>query len=239
MVYLLIFISVLFFSIGIFINQNNAPYLLSGYNKMTDQERTNFDLTGYLQLHRRFFTFLAVSILFIGMPVYFLKEEYMVFVLGIYPVLAFLLFFYQTQKFNKNPAKWQDYLSFIILISSLILITVLTIKGFADTTVDVSNDTLIIKGQYGEEIPLIDIEAINIVSELPQILMKTNGFAAGYLKKGYFRTKTGERVKLFITTDQSSSFLEIIKKDGQKIYLATKDKSLEEIYGLLQHTINK
>ena len=42
-----IFVSILYYAIGYFINKENAKYLLSGYNTMSDEERKKFDPVGY------------------------------------------------------------------------------------------------------------------------------------------------------------------------------------------------
>ena len=38
-----IFVSVLYYAIGIIMNKENAKYLLSGYNTMSDEERKKFE----------------------------------------------------------------------------------------------------------------------------------------------------------------------------------------------------
>ena len=43
-----IFVSILYYAIGYFINKENAKYLLSGYNTMSDEERKKFDIENYL-----------------------------------------------------------------------------------------------------------------------------------------------------------------------------------------------
>ena len=49
-----IFVSVLFYAIGYFINKENSKYLLSGYNTMSNEEREKFDIEGYLKIFKPF-----------------------------------------------------------------------------------------------------------------------------------------------------------------------------------------
>ena len=58
-----IFTSLIYISLGIFINSENARYLLAGYNTMSDVERSKFDIDSYLYFFKRFFKGLAVSLL--------------------------------------------------------------------------------------------------------------------------------------------------------------------------------
>ena len=55
--------SLIYLSLGIFINSENARYLLAGYNTMSDVERSKFDIDSYLYFFKRFFKGLAVSCL--------------------------------------------------------------------------------------------------------------------------------------------------------------------------------
>ena len=57
--------SLIYLSLGIFINSENARYLLAGYNTMSDVERSKFDIDSYLYFFKRFFKGLAVSLLLI------------------------------------------------------------------------------------------------------------------------------------------------------------------------------
>ena len=49
-----IFVSVLYISISYFINQDNAKYLLSGYNTMSEEKRKKFDIKNYLIFSKDF-----------------------------------------------------------------------------------------------------------------------------------------------------------------------------------------
>ena len=60
-----VLMSLIYLSLGIFINSENARYLLAGYNTMSDVERSKFDIDSYLYFFKRFFKGLAVSLLLI------------------------------------------------------------------------------------------------------------------------------------------------------------------------------
>jgi len=56
--------SLIYLSIGIFINKENARYLLAGYNTMSEEDRSKFDIDGYLHFFKAFFMGLAAFLLF-------------------------------------------------------------------------------------------------------------------------------------------------------------------------------
>ena len=60
-----IFMSLIYLSLGIFINNENARYLLAGYNTMSETDRSKFDIDSYLHFFKKFFKGLAVSLLLI------------------------------------------------------------------------------------------------------------------------------------------------------------------------------
>ena len=56
--------SLAYLSLGIFINKENSRYLLAGYNTMSDEERSKFDIEGYLHFIKPFFISLEAFLLF-------------------------------------------------------------------------------------------------------------------------------------------------------------------------------
>jgi hypothetical protein len=56
----LIFTDLCFIFIAFGINENNAKYLLSGYNTMSKEEKESFDLINYLKFFKKFFINLTI-----------------------------------------------------------------------------------------------------------------------------------------------------------------------------------
>ena len=52
---------IIFISFALWLNKENAKYLLSGYNTMSKKERENFDIENYLILFKKYFLILAAS----------------------------------------------------------------------------------------------------------------------------------------------------------------------------------
>ncbi len=237
MLIILAVIAFIFYLVGVSINKDNAGYLLSGYNTMSEERRANYDLEGYLKLHRRFFTLLAVSMIVLGLLCYWINDMYLGIIIGIYPLTGFLIFYWQSQRFNKNQKQFTDYLPLLILPAALIFVAVLFIQGFQDNNITVRDNIIQIQGMYGEEIPLHEVRDIRIVPKLPNTRLRLNGMGMGYIKKGTFKTSTGETIKLFISTNKTGTFLEITKTNGLKIFYAGKQHSVTETHDMLRHAL--
>ncbi|MFW5761789.1 MAG: hypothetical protein ACOCXH_12495 [Cyclobacteriaceae bacterium] len=65
-------------------------------------------------------------------------------------------------------------------------------------------------------------------NQLPKITLKTNGFALGTIRKGYFKTEKEEIVKLILNSDNKPYIL-VTKFDGRKFYFSSKDQSNEKL----------
>ncbi|MDA8686266.1 DUF3784 domain-containing protein [Robiginitalea sp.] len=57
------------------VNENNAKYLLSGYNTMSAAEQAKFDITGYLKFFKPFFYNLALYSTLLFYLVFFLMDK--------------------------------------------------------------------------------------------------------------------------------------------------------------------
>ncbi|GAA0719675.1 hypothetical protein GCM10008905_08030 [Clostridium malenominatum] len=90
----------------------------------------------------------------------------------------------------------------------------------------INHQAISIKGMYSENINKEDIEELTFEKSLPPISMKQNGGAIGNKKVGYFRTKAGEKVKLFIEDDENP-VIKIVAKE-KIIYINYEDREKTE-----------
>lgn len=104
-------------------------------------------------------------------------------------------------------------------LTALLIVGTIVMTVYASTSMKVDlqirEQVVTIKGMYSENIDRKDIVELSFEKSLPQIAAKQNGGAIGNKKVGYFRTKDGEKVKLFIEDDKNS----VIK-------IATKEKTI-------------
>ena len=98
-----IFVSILFYAIGYFINKENAKYLLSGYNTMSTEERKKFDIENYLVFFKAFFKKQSIYTLLI-FPVcqLILDDEKAILIWSLYTAIAVVYLYFKSRKFNHN-----------------------------------------------------------------------------------------------------------------------------------------
>jgi len=98
-----IFVSILYYAIGYFINKENAKYLLSGYNTMSAEERKKFDIENYLVFFKAFFKKQSVYTLLI-FPIcqLILDDEKAILIWSLYITIAVVYLYFKSRKYNHN-----------------------------------------------------------------------------------------------------------------------------------------
>lgn len=92
MIYGIIGLSLLFVAIGLALTENNAKYILSGYNTMSEEDRKKVDIKAYIPFFRKFHIFLGASLLLLGSALtYLISEEAGGIFLSIYPILGYII----------------------------------------------------------------------------------------------------------------------------------------------------
>jgi len=229
MIYIIIGTGLLFVAIGCIVTDKNAKYLLSGYNTMSEEDRKRVDIKAYIPYFRKFHIFLGISLLVFGAALtYFIGKNVGGIFMAVYPILAYIYFITTSSKYSKGlNTKWNKA-GVIVLVGTLLFIIGLLGYGFKENKLIYDSNNIEFNGSYGETMAQSEIQSIELVGGLPEITSKTNGFALGTIKKGYFKTKNGEIVKLILNSDNMPIIL-FTMTDGRKIYYAAKNKSNEEI----------
>ena len=236
----ILILSAIFIAIAFFVNENNAKYLLSGYNTMSEVERQNFDIKSYIPYFRNFHIFLGVTLVIISLILlYFVNSDWSGIFLGTYPILAYVFFIWKSNQFTKNKSKKQKVTTYAAMSVMFLLFSVIIYEfksSLKDNEILVDSKKIEITGDYGIEINISNLKSIELIKKLPEISSKTNGFALETIKKGYFRTENDEKVKLLINSKKTPIIL-LITNDNQKIYYSSKDKSNEEIYNEVKRKV--
>lgn len=228
--------SFLFVVIGYLVTENNAKYILAGYNTMSEEERKRINLKTYLAFFRRFHLFLGISTLTISLALYYLiNEDVAGIFLALYPILAYIYFIARSANSKKGVKSNHSKAAIVVLIFVLILIGVLLPYGYSESELILHSDTLEINGIYGEKIKFKDVESVALLNQLPKIRYKSNGYALGSVSKGWFKTDN-EKVKLILNTN-TGPYILITKTDGQKVYYAPKSGSTEEQFLALKNKL--
>ena len=92
---------IIFISIALGLNKENAKYLLSGYNAMSKKERENFDIVNYLTLLKKFFLILAgSSTIVFTLLINFLNAKIAVISYSSYLIIMLIWFIFKGNKFK-------------------------------------------------------------------------------------------------------------------------------------------
>ncbi|MEZ5000882.1 MAG: DUF3784 domain-containing protein [Bacteroidales bacterium] len=197
MIYLIAGISLLFILTGLILNENNAQYLLSGYNTMSEEERKNIDIVPFVKYFRRFHLFLGISFLLGGSYlIFFVSREAGGVFLGVYPILAYIFFIWHSQRYSRGMNQSGHRTGIYILFITLVFIGVIYARGLKQNDLLIKEDLVQITGSYGEKIEISEIESLSLVNELPGIRIKTNGFAVEP-GKGLFQNRKGGDCKAY------------------------------------------
>lgn len=133
---------------------------------------------------------------------------------------------------QENSHKNAYWLVLLILLSVLFPALIL-IRGSREPEIEISGNSLHIKGLYSMVVPINQVSYVDTVPGLPSIKRRTNGFASSGILKGNFTDINGEKLKLFIRKDKPPYIF--IKMKDQMVYLNFSERSRTvEIYKILQ-----
>lgn len=229
--YTLIGMSLLFIVIGFIVTENNAKYLLAGYNTMSNEERKKVDIKAYIGYFKKFHLFLGASFFLIGILLIYsgLENETSIFIVA-YPLLAYIYFIATSTKyFNAKKNK----IGALLLGIGLIFIVVIFMRDFKETKLILNSNSIEFKGGYGEIIPLDSIKNIELANNKLKIVRRITGFSAGTIKKGFYKTDKGEVVKLILNADIKPYIL-ITKLNDKKVYYSSKEESNEKLFARIE-----
>ena len=230
MIYVIIGIGVLLGIIGFVVTENNSKYLLSGYNTMSEDERQKVDLKAFIPFFKRFHILLGVSTLLIGLLLYYsFESRYAGLFLGVYPILAYLYFIWKSKDYHEEGLNTTQKFGMIVLLGTLVFVIWIFAAGFKESKFSYDEESINIEGMYGETIQVRDIESIELVNVLPSINSKTNGFSAGSVHKGYYKTDSGEKIKLILNSE-NPPYMFIKKNNGERIYFCPDEEGNEKLY---------
>ena len=225
-----IILSLIFGSLGFIVTKNNAKYLLSGYNTMSEANKAKVDIAGYLSFFKHFHIFLGVSLFTGTVLISFLNNNWASAFMIIYPLIAYLYLIVRGNLFynNSKTRKSGTYFSCGILIVVIVIIGFTQLSGYKSNELILSSKMLEINGMYGLKIKKQDILKLKLVDELPAISYKSNGFAGGDYAKGSFKAKNGKTIKLFVNRSVNP-FLRFQTAQGE-VYYNSENEDMNRLY---------
>lgn len=239
MVYTLLGVSILLFITGIMIRYFKWYWLISGYNRLSKEEKANVNIEGLAGYVGNFMFGIAGIFVFSSLMEY-LGYKWIVFfaILSIIPLTILLLV--KSQKFYKEnqPGNGNMPLKTKLAIGSAVMVVLVTgvilSISVRPSQFVFSEESFAVKGSYGISIAYDQIAACNLVEELPKIKMRTNGVSVGNINKGNFTLEGIGAAKLFVYTG-NPPYIEIVTQGHQYVFFNDSEKeSTKEIYERLQ-----
>lgn len=122
----IIVLSFILFAIAFIITEENAKYLLSGYNTMSDEERQKFDIKSYILFLKKFHIFLGISTFIISLLLlYLVNSDWSGLFLGTYPILSYIYFIWKGSHFLKEPSKQHKVLTYFGMLVLLVILVLI------------------------------------------------------------------------------------------------------------------
>jgi hypothetical protein len=223
-----VFVIAVFLSAGPFlIHKYKWYWMISGYSTMPKAKRESINWAGFSLFMRN--AFFVCSLLMIAGYWFFdmleLKHYSPYFFLVLILGTAFITIFFGHKHFkNKGgfvstdlPEKASTRNIAYTLAGTAMIFAAISFFGMQDAKVEIVGNNLKVKGMYGFEAELNALK-VDTVSVLPDISMRTNGFEFLGVLKGYFRTRSGENLKLFIHKN-SLPYIRITGGGLETVYL--------------------
>ena len=229
MIIIALVLSLIFGALGFIVTENNAKYILSGYNTMSEQERQQFDIVSYVRLLKQFHLLLAAT-LFGGVCLLSLvNNNWASLFMTVYPLAAYLYFLIRSAKYNqgKSGQKAGAYMAGGVLVVVIAVLLVSSLTDYKSSELSLGPEMLEIEGSFGLTLDKSEIREQKVVDELPPISYKSNGFAAGDYAKGRFKTSDGNSIWLFVNK-KASHFL-LIRSSKGDIYYSHDEMDMQQL----------
>lgn len=201
MIFIVLGLGALFFSLGYLVTESNASMLLSGYNTMNSEEQKSFPLKEYLADFKRFHQWFGIGFTASGLLLYVLNEQWLGYHLGVTPLLAYLYFFWQTRKYTLERSKNsrnQFWIGLAVLLFTLVFVVGMLFWSDRENTVVWTEKSIEIEGPYGLDIPFDQIHSLELLDELPEINSRLHGYSTGSVVKGKFKGPMDVRYHLLL-----------------------------------------
>lgn len=230
------FVPLLFVVLGILIKYFRWYWLISGYNTMPAEKKKNVDAQGLGNFMGNCM-FVIAGIFLAGIIIDSMGFSWGIMASALIMSVFVIYILVAAQKYDHNKKTKTDKAVLAVVITAVVIIIGSLAGSMIFETrpvkVEITSQTIDIKGMYGVEIPVSSIENITLEEGMPKVLAKTNGFNAGGTLKGNFRLEGIGAAKLFIQS-QAGPFIYIVTAQGDTVIINYRDgQQTRELYDKL------
>ncbi len=224
---------------GYLIRFRRMYWLMSGYNTMSKEKKKNVDVE-HLGPFMGNMLFVLAGILLVGMLLLVTGQAALggIVLALMLPAIIYLLIAAQKYDGNTRQANGTMRPGAKILIG-FIVVSIIGLVGFVGFLVfrsaqpgvlAVTDGTLNISGMYGQQIPVSEMQKVELIDTLPRIERRTNGSAVGSRLRGHFTMEGIGAVMLYL--DKSQPPFIHIEAGTRKVYLnAATPEATRQLYG--------
>ena len=226
------------------------PMLISGVNTMSKKRLEKVNLEGLKRDYRNVFLICGGVLLLLGgistlvyipMGVHLIVLTIVILAIVVACVLLGRKHDLGLQGEEGKKERRKNNIGLVIAFVVMGGVLFFFFKGSKPATVEVSEDYITAKGGgYSASIAMSDVAEANVLSDWPDISLRTNGLSTDNVSIGHFRLKNGESCMMFLCED-GGPVLEVRTADGGLYYLncATEEETLEMIAKVKQFIIVK
>jgi len=205
--------------------------LISGYNTSSPEERAYMKEKGIGRFVGNYMYGLAAIILagFLlkkaGVP-YAQDISWVVFIVVI---LAMVI---RARRFAPpGPPSPQRRRSLWLSLVIVVVVAVLVAWNALPAGIELEDSHAVISGAYGTSFKYAEIEQVQLLEELPEISLRTNGVSLGPINKGNFKLEDGGSVLMFLRNGKPPFILITFDSDRKPIILNSGDPaSTKQLY---------
>lgn len=223
-----VIVILLFLLLGWAIRKKEGYWLISGFATRPKEEQEQLISNRYPQKVGGLLIITAFG-MFILLPLMFTSFKYATEVqFGFMAIFLMAGIIYLT-KYEVPKKRQRSYIIsislFILVVGGISGISYFSYQGYELVT---KKDSFEITGMYGDEWAYEDIASIELMDNLPEVTVRTNGVGLPTLSKGHFKVTGYGRSLLFIQKG-SSPYIYIEMKD-RKIFINDKDPELTRLW---------
>ena len=214
-----------------------SPWMIKQWRYASEEKRKNINIKGLQLLYCKSMVGGGLASVLLGIVNYFVEGNWSLyaFIAIIFGMTGYMIA--RTRRYDKNPkSKKEMTIAAAITALSLFLVVGLFIGGKMESKVTIDENGLTINGMYGFTIEKENIDTIYMamMSELPKVKMRTNGYNDGEVAKGNFRLEEWGACKLFIHNAKEPVI--VIKSEGKYTILNLYEtEATKKLYDELQN----
>lgn len=238
-VYVIAFTVLLLAGLATIIRFFGGEMLISGYNTSSLEERAYMKEKGIGKFVGNYMYGLAAIILagFLlkkaGVP-YAQDISWVLFVVVIVVMLI------RVRRFNPpGPPSQQRRRTQRLALIITAVVAVIVAWNALPSGIELQSDQAEISGAYGTSFKYAEINQVQLLEELPEISLRTNGISLGPINKGHFKLEDGSSVMLFLRNTKPPFIHITFNSDRKPIIINSGDPaSTNQIYQELSARIN-